>query len=103
MSQEHHILVIPGLGDEVGMIEDIVKKLRTQKEKRQFIIATHDSKISVLGDAELMVILKAKNDGIIPSECRMSSIDDNTIKVDVERLLEGGKEAFEKRKRKYGF
>ena len=26
MSQEHHILVIPGLGDEVGMIEDIVKK-----------------------------------------------------------------------------
>ena len=33
----------------------------------------------------------------------MSSIDDNDIKVDVEKLLEGGKEAFEKRKHKYGF
>lgn len=89
--------------DKSFIFEDIVKKLRTQKEKRQFIIATHDSNISVLGDAELMIILKAKNDSIIPAECKMSSIDDNNIKVDVERLLEGGKEAFEKRKHKYGF
>ena len=89
--------------DKSFIFEDIVKKLRTQKEKRQFIIATHDSNISVLGDAELMVILKAKSDSIIPAECKMSSIDDHNIKVDVERLLEGGKEAFEKRKHKYGF
>lgn len=89
--------------DKSFIFEDIVKKLRTQKENRQFIIATHDSNISVLGDAELMIILKAKNDSIIPAECKMSSIDDNNIKVDVERLLEGGKEAFEKRKHKYGF
>jgi len=89
--------------DKSFIFEDIVKKLRTQKEKRQFIIATHDSNISVLGDAELIIILKAKNDSIIPAECKMSSIDDNNIKVDVERLLEGGKEAFEKRKHKYGF
>lgn len=89
--------------DKSFIFEDIVKKLRTQKEKRQFIIATHDSNISVLGDAELMIILKSKNDGIIPDRCKMSSIDDNDIKVDVEKLLEGGKEAFEKRKHKYGF
>ena len=89
--------------DKSFIFEDIVKKLRTQKEKRQFIIATHDSNISVLGDAELMIILKSKNDGIIPNRCKMSSIDDNNIKVDVEKLLEGGKEAFEKRKHKYGF
>lgn len=89
--------------DKSFIFEDIVKKLRTQKEKRQFIIATHDSNISVLGDAELMIILKSKNDAIMPNECKMSSIDDDTIKVDVEKLLEGGKEAFEKRKHKYGF
>lgn len=89
--------------DKSFIFEDIVKKLRTQKEKRQFIIATHDSNISVLGDAELMIILKSKNDSIIPERCKMSSIDDNDIKVDVEKLLEGGKEAFEKRKHKYGF
>ncbi|WP_157196642.1 hypothetical protein [Methanococcoides burtonii] len=29
-------------------------------------------------------------------------IDDNIIKVHVQNILEGGKEAFEKRKHKYG-
>ena len=89
--------------DKSFIFEDIVKKLRSEKERRQFIIATHDANIAVLGDAEQMIVLHSDNEKIIQNKCIMNSIDDHKIKVEVEKLLEGGKEAFNKRKNKYGF
>ena len=39
--------------------EGIVPKIRSEKRRRQFIFATHNANIPVLGDAELIVGMKA--------------------------------------------
>ena len=87
--------------DNRFIYEDIVQRLRSAKEQRQFIVATHNANIPVLGDAEQIVVLNASNDqGKIE---RTGSIDDRAIQSFVKNILEGGADAFEMRKKKYGF
>ncbi len=87
--------------DNKFVFEDIVQKLRKEKEKRQFIIATHNANIPVLGDAELIIVLSASDkNGYVENN---GSIDDERLREPVEKILEGGKQAFELRKIKYGF
>jgi energy-coupling factor transporter ATP-binding protein EcfA2 len=93
--------------DNFFIAEGIVPKMREEKRKRQFIFSTHNANIPVLGDAELIVGLRAVGEaeeghGEIPVEW-MGSIDDENVRLNVEEILEGGKEAFEIRRAKYGF
>lgn len=93
--------------DNRFITEGIVPRMREEKQRRQFIFSTHNANIPVLGDAELIVGLEASGDAdhgrvrITPDH--MGSIDDRPVRELVEEILEGGKEAFEKRRRKYGF
>jgi predicted ATPase len=85
----------------------IVPTMREEKKKRQFIFSTHNANIPVLGDAEQIVGLTPVVEGgvehaTIPDEL-CGSIDTPAIKEMIEDLLEGGQEAFEFRKQKYGF
>jgi len=87
--------------------DGVVPKMRDEKRRRQFIFATHNANIPVLGDAELIIGLSAKGDAVqgktrIPSE-HMGSIDSRPVRELVEEVLEGGREAFETRRAKYGF
>ena len=93
--------------DNRFITEGVVPKMRDEKRRRQFIFATHNANIPVLGDAELIVGLIAKGEAgqgraEMPAEY-MGSIDSRTVQSIVEDILEGGKEAFEIRRRKYGF
>lgn len=93
--------------DNFFIAEGIVPKMREEKRKRQFIFSTHNANIPVLGDAELIVGLRAVGEaeeghGEIPVDW-MGSIDDENVRLNVEEILEGGKEAFEIRRAKYGF
>lgn len=93
--------------DNFFIAEGIVPRMREEKRKRQFIFSTHNANIPVLGDAELIVGLKAVGEaeeghGEIPVEWR-GSIDDENVRLNAEEILEGGKEAFETRRAKYGF
>ena len=93
--------------DNFFIAEGIVPKMREEKRKRQFIFSTHNANIPVLGDAELIIGLKAVGEaeeghGEIPVEW-MGSIDNKNVRLIVEEILEGGKEAFEIRRAKYGF
>lgn len=87
--------------------EGVVPKIRAEKRRRQFIFSTHNANIPVLGDAELIVAVRAvgeAGDGhadIPPAH--MGAIDKSTVAVLVEEILEGGKDAFQTRRRKYGF
>jgi len=45
--------------DNFFIAEGIVPKMREEKRKRQFIFSTHNANIPVLGDAELIIGLKA--------------------------------------------
>ena len=81
--------------------------MREEKQRRQFLFSTHNANIPVLGDAELIVGLAATGEAehgrarVAPEH--MGSIDTKPVRELVEEILEGGKEAFERRRRKYGF
>lgn len=94
--------------DNRFITDGVVPKMRDEKRHRQFVFATHNANIPVLGDAELILGLSASGEGggqgkaRIPSE-HMGSIDGSSVRELVEELLEGGRTAFEMRRLKYGF
>lgn len=93
--------------DNRFIAEGVVPRMREEKRRRQFIFSTHNANIPVLGDAELIGGLSAAGDAdagraSIPRE-HLGSIDLEPVRELVEELLEGGREAFELRRRKYGF
>lgn len=87
--------------DNRFVVDDVMKKLRAEKEKRQFIIATHNANITISADSELILALDA--DEKHGWEQTSGSIDDQEVKEAVERIIEGGKDVFLLRKEKYGF
>lgn len=85
----------------------IVPTMRDEKKKRQFIFSTHNANIPVLGDAEQIagltpVVESGVEHATIPDDL-CGSIDTPAIKEMIKDLLEGGQEAFEFRRQKYGF
>ncbi|MEA4906728.1 MAG: PHP domain-containing protein [Anaerolineaceae bacterium] len=88
--------------DNHFIFDQIVTTLRSAKEKRQFLIATHNANIPVSGDAELIVVLNADERRGWIEEDGIGSIDTKSIKQYVEHILEGGENAFKIRKEKYG-
>ena len=97
--------------DNRFITEGVVPIMRQEKQRRQFVFSTHNANIPVLGDSELILGLDSRGEiqeregqklGRIMPE-HMSSIDSNPVRELVEEILEGGKDAFEMRRRKYGF
>lgn len=87
--------------------EEIVPRMRSEKGRRQFLFSTHNANIPVLADAELILGMSATGDAVEAGgtvrEEHMGSIDGAPIRNLVEEILEGGRDAFLKRKKKYGF
>jgi hypothetical protein len=97
-----------GAADQVG---DSPRREETAsgvvKRRRQFVFATHNANIPVLGDAELIVGLEASGEagrgrGRVDM-ASIGSIDNTSVRELTEELLEGGRVAFEMRRMKYGF
>lgn len=81
------------------VLVDILAKL---KEKRQIIVCTHNPNIVVLGDAEQVIVMEAIDNNHGRTEEIQASIDHPTIIQKVIELMEGGMDAFETRKKRYG-
>lgn len=78
----------------------LVPVLRRAKERRQVIIVTHNPNVAVLGDAELIVVMKAMNDrGEIVARGSIDSPDTRDVAC---AILEGAREAFLRRAKIYG-
>lgn len=93
--------------DNRFITEGVVPKMREEKRRRQFVFATHNANIPVLGDAELIVGLAASGEagrgrGRV-DWADIGSIDNEAVRELTEELLEGGRLAFETRRLKYGF
>jgi hypothetical protein len=87
--------------DNAFIADHIVNELRRSKTKRQFLFATHNANIPVFGDAEWIGVLQ-EEDG--RAKLRASgSIDATEVKDLAANILEGGKEAFTRRREKYGY
>jgi chromosome segregation protein len=84
--------------DNQTIYNDVIKVLKELKNTSQFIFATHNPNIPVLGDCE-QVVSCSYDSKII--ETNLGSIDDETIRKEIVNIMEGGKEAFNNRKRIY--
>ncbi len=73
----------------------IVKQIRQNQNKRQFIIATHNPNIVVNGNSDLVNILKFKN-GLVTLH-QKGGLDEIEIRNEICNIMEGGREAFENR------
>ena len=85
--------------DNAFIFSSIVTTLRAIKERRQVILVTHNANIAVLGDSELILPMFRENDcGKIKDR---GSIDADATKRCVLDILEGGSDAFLRRKEMY--
>ncbi|MFY7975919.1 MAG: TrlF family ATPase, partial [Rubrivivax sp.] len=78
----------------------IVRQIRENKLRRQLIIVTHNPNIVVNGDAELIHALEFEN-----GQCRVKdsgSLQNVRMRDEVCQVMEGGKEAFERRYQRLG-
>lgn len=81
--------------DGQSIYEEVVKLIRELKPNQQFIFATHNANFPVLGDAELVVSCQYNEDKITVEG---ASIDDKESQKKIVNIMEGGREAFERRK-----
>jgi DNA repair ATPase RecN len=80
----------------------VVDILRSLKQKRQIIVATHNPNIPVSGDAEQIIVFESES----RLECDIScqgSIDDDMVIRKIKAIMEGSEDAFRIRAEKYGY
>lgn len=85
--------------DSEFIYSQLVPVIRMAKERRQIIIVTHNPNIAVLGDAELIIVLRANNEKAIIMG--RGSIDHQETKEMACAVLEGAKAAFTRRGKIY--
>ncbi|HWO99003.1 MAG TPA: AAA family ATPase [Methylococcus sp.] len=87
--------------DKAYLFSTVLPALRALKGRRQVIFATHDANIVVNGDADQVIHIQADAErGWVAAQ---GAIEDRAIRDAVLTVLDGGKDAFEMRFRKYGF
>ena len=99
--KENDIIIIDQPEDDLDnqtIYDDVIRVLRDLKTKTQFIFATHNPNIPVLGDCEQIISCRYENNKI---SAFVGSIDNISIRKQIVTIMEGGDEAFEKRKRIY--
>ncbi|MFD1604775.1 TrlF family AAA-like ATPase [Flavobacterium artemisiae] len=109
--------------DNRSITKDLVSYLRNKKQDRQIILVTHNPNIVVNADAENIIVAnqKGQNDvktssiyqfdyinGSIENSFPNKSDEKNIllsmgIREHIADIVEGGKDAFKKREKKYGF
>ena len=87
------------------VILEIVESVWEAKQKRQIIFASHNANLVVNGDAELVAWCDHRaavdqSRGMIAGQ---GAIDVDDVREAIKKIMEGGEEAFNLRKDKYGF
>jgi chromosome segregation protein len=98
---ENDLLMIDQPEDDLDsqtVYEEVVKLIRKIKPRQQFIFATHNANFPVLGDAEVVAAYRTEDDEIIVES---GSIDTKSCQSKIVTIMEGGVEAFERRKTIY--
>ena len=78
----------------------VVRQIRENKVRRQIIVVTHNPNIVVNGDAEMLHALD-----FVHGQCIVQcsgSLQEAAMREEVCRVMEGGREAFERRYRRLG-
>ncbi len=83
--------------DNHFIFETVVETISRLKAKRQMIFVTHNANIPVLAEADLVIVLDS--DGKTGNISKLGSLDE--CRDEIIDLLEGGREAFERRRKRY--
>jgi predicted ATPase len=96
--KENDIIIIDQPEDDLDsqtIYDDVIHLLCNLKMKTQFIFATHNPNIPVLGDCEQVISCRYEQNKV---SILTGSTDDTRIRKDIVSIMEGGNEAFERRK-----
>ncbi|WP_296763548.1 hypothetical protein [Sediminimonas sp.] len=96
--EDNDVLIVDQPEDDLDnqtVYDDVVKLIQAQKSKKQFLLATHNANFPVLGDAEMVVSCSEAEDEI---EVLCDGIDAKNCQERIVRIMEGGEEAFQRRK-----
>ena len=100
--KENDILIIDQPEDDLDnqtIYDEVIKELLKLKGQMQFIFATHNANIPVLGDSEKIVVCSFEDNNKI--NITDGSIDTLSIQQNIIKIMEGGQDAFNKRKNIY--
>jgi len=112
LSQSAGTLVIDQPEDDLDnrVIMRIVELIRTSKSHRQLVFTTHNPNIVVNGDADKILALKSLEPSSSPADQSPrvqidtdGAIETTTVREAITTVMEGGKEAFDLRSRKYRY
>lgn len=84
--------------DNQTIYDDVIKLIREMKPFTQFIFATHNANFPVLGDAEQVHACRYQDDTV---SVQSGGIDSRPIQEAIINIMEGGEEAFSRRKEVY--
>jgi ATPase subunit of ABC transporter with duplicated ATPase domains len=83
--------------DNHFIFETVVNAVQRMKKRRQMIFITHNANIPVLAEAELVLVMTS--DGRVGAIEKSGTVDE--CREQIIELLEGGREAFELRSKRY--
>ena len=84
--------------DNQTIYQDVIRRLRVLKTRHQFVFATHNANIPVLGEAEMVAACRYGEDNL---ELIEGSTDHPPIQRAIISVMEGGDEAFRLRNQIY--
>ena len=99
--KENNVLIIDQPEDDLDnqtIYDEVIKELKKIKGNMQFIFATHNANIPVLGDSEKVVSCSYDEKKI---SVHSGTIDDHQTQRFIVDIMEGGDEAFNRRKNIY--
>lgn len=99
--QRHPVILIDQPEDDLDnetLYSHFIRQLLDRKELTQFVFATHNPNIPVLGDAEQAIVCRKEGETFSFDH---GSIDDKRIQDRIVTVMEGGKDAFQRRKEIY--
>ena len=100
--KENDILIIDQPEDDLDnqtIYLDVIHEIMKLKGEMQFIFATHNANIPVLGDSEMVVVCEYMDGKEIKLE--KGGIDRQSIQKKIINIMEGGQEAFNIRREIY--
>jgi len=80
--------------DNKVIYDEVITAIARKKPHMQFIFATHNANIPVLGDSERVLVVEYQETKI---DVVQGNIDLNSTHKQIVDIMEGGKEAFDKR------
>lgn len=99
--KETDVLIIDQPEDDLDnqtIYEDVIRAIKSLKGNMQFIFATHNANIPVLGDSEKILSCRYLESKI---EVHDGTIDNYDTQKQIVTIMEGGEEAFNRRKNIY--